>query len=152
MSDDDLKRILEEVQNIKLSEWKCKEENLLAGAFTFSDCNKRGLLRPLINQYIADYFTLKDGEEKNGENPHEIKGTENGENGYVPEEEPVAVEHQPEVANDERKLNWSIGMDINSRKISTKEEILKCIDKVKEAETNLTDQHKIIEQKEKELH
>ena len=50
MSDDDLKRILEEVQNIKLSEWKCKEENLLAGAFTFSDCNKRGLLRPLINQ------------------------------------------------------------------------------------------------------
>ena len=33
-----------------------------------------------------------------------------------------------------------------------KGEILTVIDKAKEAETNLTDQHKIIEQKEKELH
>ena len=33
-----------------------------------------------------------------------------------------------------------------------KGEVLSVIDKAKQAETNLTDQHKIIEQKEKEIH
>ena len=46
-----------ELQTEQLYSTKYVIENLLADAFTFSDWNKKGLLRPLINRYIADDFT-----------------------------------------------------------------------------------------------
>ena len=68
-----------ELQTEQLSSAKYVIENMPASALTFSDDNKKGLSLPSINRYIADDFTLKDGEEKNWEYPQKIEETENGE-------------------------------------------------------------------------
>ena len=68
-----------ELQTEQLSNAKYVIENMPASALQFSDDNKKGLSLPSINRYIADDFTLKDGEEKNWEYPQKIEETENGE-------------------------------------------------------------------------
>ena len=58
MSDDDLKRIFEEVRNIKLSEWNCKEEKTptrnvtqLSERMTYFPVNKWLIGRSLIQEF-----------------------------------------------------------------------------------------------------
>ena len=68
-----------ELQTEQLSSAKYVIENMPASALQISDENKKGLQLPSINRYIADDFTLKDGEEKNWEHPKKIDETENGE-------------------------------------------------------------------------
>merc|ERR1711911_132019 len=58
MSDDDLKRIFEEVRNIKLSEWNCKEEKTptrnvtqLSERMTYFPVNKWLIGRSLIEEF-----------------------------------------------------------------------------------------------------
>ena len=66
------------------------------------------------------------------------------------EDETEVFKDQPEVADDEPEVELINSNGCKFEKIFNERRTWKLIDKAKEAETNLTDQHKIIEQKEKE--